>query len=366
MCSCMIPKTDTQNQQQTLPNQGLCKNQLNQIFDFLHDNDLPPGVEIGLAEISEDDKKWDYHRSDTQTVGDIFGYNPDFQKWSERMAECSTFLLFKQENDAIKLTQSYFCHVRHCPVCQWRKSLYWKAMLHRALDNILPQYPSHRFIFLTLTYDNCPIGDLRDTLKHMNQSWKRLIERDDFTKVVVGWVRATEVTRDKKRPNEYAHPHFHAILMVKSNYFTKNYIKHEKWLKLWQESLRVEHWLSVGVKAVRPKQSAIENGTYMDGVRHAVAEVMKYSVKPSDMMGDMSLAAHKWFYEFCVQVKKLRFVSTGGILKDVIKNLDKITDEQMVHVNGETPTDETQEQDKRQIIFRYTTTQRRYIFKGRY
>lgn len=361
----MITKTDTQNQPSALENQGERENEPQKIFNYLYSNDLPEGVEIGLSEISEKDKKWDYHRSDTQTVGQIFGYNPDFERWSERMAECSTFLLFQSDGDALRLSQSFFCHVRHCPVCQWRKSLYWKAMLHRALDNILPEYPSHRFVFLTLTYDNCPIGDLRDTLKYMNQAWKRLIERDEFSRVVDGWVRTTEVTRDKKRPNSHAHPHFHAILMVKSNYFTKNYIKHARWLELWQEALRVEHWLSIGIQAVRPKPSAIENGTYMDGVRHAVAEVMKYSVKPSDMTGDGSLSAHQWFYEFCIQVKKMRFVATGGVLKNVLKNLDKITDEQMVHMT-DTPPEPTPEQDKRQIIFRYTTTQRRYIFGGKY
>lgn len=365
VCTVMIPKTDTQNQPQITPDKGSSENQPNQLFDFLHDNDLPPGVEIGLAEISEKDQKWDYHRSDTQTVGEIFGYNPDFERWSERMAECSTFLMFQSDGDNLRLSQSFFCHVRHCPVCQWRKSLYWKAMLHRALDNILPQYPSHRFIFLTLTVPNPPVGELRDTLRHMNKAWARLIERQEFSRVVDGWVRTTEVTRDSKRPNTHAHPHFHVILMVKSNYFTKNYIKQERWLELWQQSLRLEHWLSIGIQAVRPKPSAIENGTYMDGVRHAVAEVMKYSVKPSDMMGDGSLSAHQWFYEFCVQVKKMRFVATGGVLKNVLKNLDKITDEQMVHMTDKPPETET-EQDKRQIIFRYTTTQRRYIFRGRY
>lgn len=365
MCTCMITKTNTQNQPFDPSTQGKREHTLKQIFDFLYDNDLPKGVEIGLSEISEKDKKWDYHRSDTQTVSEIFSYSSEFQRWHERMNDCSTFLLFKQENDAIKLSQSFFCHVRHCPVCQWRKSLYWKAMLHRALDTILPQYPSHRFIFLTLTVPNPPIHELRNTLKHMNKAWARLIERLEFSRVVDGWVRTTEVTKDKRQPNTHAHPHFHAILMVKSNYFSKNYIKQERWLELWQQSLRLDCWLSVGIQAVKPKASALASGQYMDGVRYAVAETMKYSVKPSDMMGDGSLSAHKWFYEFCTQVKKMRFVATGGVLKNVLKNIDKVTDEQMIHMT-DTPPDIESEQDKRQIVFRYTTTQRRYIFKGRY
>lgn len=365
MCTCMITKIDTQNQPSALENKGKSENAEQKIFNYLCNNDLPDGVEIGLSEISEKDKKWDYHRSDTQTVGQIFGYNPDFQKWAERMAECSTFLLFQKDGDALRLSQSFFCHVRHCPVCQWRKSLYWKAMLHKMLDVLLPQYPTHRFVFLTLTVENCAVAELRDTLKTMNKAWARFIERKEFRAVVDGWVRTTEVTRDNTHPNTHAHPHFHAILMVKASYFTHGYIRQDRWAELWKLSLRADYVPVVDVRAVRPKASAVASGEYMDAVRYAVAEVMKYSVKPSDMIGDGSLSAHEWFYEFCNQVKKLRFVATGGILKDILKNIDKITDEQMVHMT-DTPPEPTPEQDKRQIIFRYTTTQRRYIFNGKY
>ena len=42
---------------------------------------------------------------------------------------------------------------------------------------------------------------------------EKLTKRKEFA-LVDGWIRTTEVTRDKERPNEYAHPHFHVILMV--------------------------------------------------------------------------------------------------------------------------------------------------------
>ena len=42
---------------------------------------------------------------------------------------------------------------------------------------------------------NPPVTELRDTLKHMNDSWKRLIETKRFKSGVAGFLRTTEVTR---------------------------------------------------------------------------------------------------------------------------------------------------------------------------
>ena len=43
--------------------------------------------------------------------------------------------------------------------------------------------------------ENPPVTELRDTLKHMNDSWKRLIETKRFKSGVAGFLRTTEVTR---------------------------------------------------------------------------------------------------------------------------------------------------------------------------
>ena len=46
-------------------------------------------------------------------------------------------------------------------------------------------YPS--LGILTLTVKNPPVTELRDTLKHMNDSWKRLIETKRFKSGVAGF-----------------------------------------------------------------------------------------------------------------------------------------------------------------------------------
>ena len=48
-----------------------------------------------------------------------------------------------------------------------------------------------------------------------------------------------------------AHPHFHALLLVASSYFTINYIKQGDWVEMWAKALRADYLPSVNVKAVK-------------------------------------------------------------------------------------------------------------------
>jgi hypothetical protein len=41
----------------------------------------------------------------------------------------------------LKLKNAYFCRVRFCPVCQWRRSLRWQAKVYQALPQLRRDYP---------------------------------------------------------------------------------------------------------------------------------------------------------------------------------------------------------------------------------
>ena len=78
---------------------------------------------------------------------------------------------------------------------------------------------------------------LEDTLKDMNASWKRMSETVAFKNGIAGFIRTTEVTRGKDGDMR-AHPHYHALLLVKPSYFSgKNYIKQPEWVEMWQKAL---------------------------------------------------------------------------------------------------------------------------------
>lgn len=322
-------------------------------LNYIYDNGIPDNAELHLSAISERDKVWDSHRSDTQSVSDIYK-NTQFHQYSERMSFCSPYLDFAIDAEkGLKLKRSFFCHVRNCPVCQWRKSLYWKAMMYKTYDKIKDDYQDYRWLFLTLTVKNCHISDLRDTIKQMSNAFVRLTKRKEFANVA-GFVRTTEVTRDKKNPYTHAHPHFHCMLLVSPKYFFGgNYIKHADWVKIWAECLKVNYAPNVDIRAVKSKSDEF-------ALRDVIAETLKYACKPSDMIYDNTQQAQQWFIEYTNQVHKMRFVNSGGVLKNALKSEKDITNDDMIALSDDVNTDDTT--DKRLLSFSYYSTKRSYIY----
>lgn len=192
----------------------------------------------------------------------------------------------------------------------------WRARFLRALPGLQLAHPTSRFLFLTLTWKNVAIADLKTSLKASNEAFHRLRKRKEFS-TVQGWIRTTEVTRGS---DGSAHPHFHVLLMVPSNYFTKNYVPQASWVETWRAALRADYDPQVFVQALK-------KGDISSDVR----EVLKYSVKPSDMTADPD-----WFKELTRQLFKLRFIASGGVLKDVLRESEE-TDEQLMLLNPDSP-----------------------------
>ena len=269
-------------------------------------------VTPSLSDLSKRDKPWDKHRANADKVTNFYA-GSEFQQLSDRIYYCSELLDFRLVPDAeqgemkLKLDTARFCRVRHCPVCQWRRSLRWKAKAYKVLPQIVAAYPTHRWLFVTLTLKNVPISKLRDTLTWMHESFKRMVKLKDFP--AIGWLKSTEVTRGK---DGSAHPHFHCLLLVQSSYFGKNYLKQADWCELWRKSLRIDYQPVVDVQAVKKGSQPMS----------LVPELLKYCTKESDLVCD-----REWFLELTRQMHKLRCVATGGVLKQYLKELEQDPDD---------------------------------------
>ena len=60
-----------------------------------------------------------------------------------------------------------------------------RALMYKNIESVMNSYPSHRWIFLTLTVKNPHVTDLRSTLKEMNAGWQRLRQTKRFESVVM-------------------------------------------------------------------------------------------------------------------------------------------------------------------------------------
>jgi plasmid rolling circle replication initiator protein Rep len=348
-----------------------------------------------LADLSPQDKPWDSHKSSSVKVSDALslGYE-SHQKQSARMIECAKNLEFGRRDNketgvsVFKLKTAYFCRVRHCPICQWRRSLMWVARFYQAFPKIYADHPDWRYIMVTFTVKNCDISDLKKTLSIMNSAWQRLTQRKAWPGL--GFVRTTEVTRgawimkssgllipskkihsvplDKRELKDptTAHPHYHVLIAVPPGYLQgKNYLSTEKWANLWQECLRSDYRPICYANVVKPRDlsklrgktvwESTEREDYelsLDEIRlgvfdaqhdaelipdgevfqlskfdyifSAIKEVIKYAVKPDDMLLD-----HEWLIELSTQLKNTRAVALGGEFKKYLSE-DEPTQQELV------------------------------------
>ena len=258
-----------------------------------------------LSEVSPQDKPWDKHRAFADRVESLYK-GSEFDDYATRIHFCSEFLEFGlthgEEALKLKLRSARFCRVARCPVCQWRRSLMWKAKAYQVLPKIVEVYPTHRWLFITLTQKNVAITNLRETLKAMNKGYQRMVQRKLWPGV--GWLRSTEVTRGR---DGNAHPHFHCLVLVPRSFFGRGYIRKPEWIQLWRDCMQLNYKPIIDVKAVK------------DGDRPMclVPELLKYVTKESDLV-----AEREWFLELTRQLHGMRLVSTGGVLKKFLGELE--------------------------------------------
>lgn len=282
-----------------------------------------------LSELSQQDKPWDKHRDSADCVANHYRGEDGFDQYAQRMDFCSQLLDFKLVPDdkelslKLKLSAARFCRVRHCPICQWRRSLKWKARALEALPKIIADYPKHRWLFLTLTQKNCLVSELRKTITEMNKSFVRLTKLKEWC--VDGWIKSLEITHGK---DNNAHPHFHCLLMVPTSYFGRNYISQDEWAALWKRSARLDYKPQVHIKAVHKNQNPAI----------LIPEILKYSLKESDLY-----RSKDFLLEVTKQLHKTRCVSVGGVLRgymngvgdeprDLIGNDDTDVAEEIAHL----------------------------------
>lgn len=291
----------------------------------------PKPVYQYLSQWSDRDSVWDQQRHRTEQIEKLYRWaqREDFSRYADRVSACSQVLQFGYETSedgvvSLRLKSSDFCRVRHCPVCQWRKSLRWQGRFLEVLPRIEVDYPKARWLFLTLTQRNCELEDLREQLREINKAFARMVQRKNWP--AIGWVKALEVTRN--RDTEQAHPHLHALLMVNASYFKgSSYISQDAWTQMWRRAMKLDYDPVVHVKAVKPRTGGQEGE---HPLRAAVSEAMKYTVKPSDM-----IASGPWFWTLTDQLHGSRAIALGGVLPGYINEAEPTEDEMIQGEQGQ-------------------------------
>lgn len=287
---------------------------------------------VYLSAISPRDKRWDDRKAENEDFQRLY-HNTIFHSYVIRLANCSLRLVcgFKVSEQGIctlVIKAARFCRVPTCPICQARRCMKWQAKSLKVLPHLLKEYPKSRFLMLTLTVRNPHVTELRSQITQMNHAWRKLTLRKEFS-LVQGWIKSIEVPRQVMSDDtvtNYVNVHFHCLLMVKPGYFSgPGYVTQERWAKVWQDCLKVDYTPVVDVRAVHPPKSFSE-AHRRASVMSAVVEVIKYAVKPSELIEEVkgfdAMNNRQWLVEITSQLHSLKRVATGGILKEYYKILE--------------------------------------------
>lgn len=239
-------------------------------------------------------------------------------RYGTQLSLCYSELIVEYRTNSRKARPLQTCRKRWCPMCAHALSQRrWAALINRLPGIIAPHEPLS-WVMLTLTVRNVPVSELKATVRHMLQSWRRLTRCDVWP--AVGWLRSVELTINPD--TREAHPHIHALLAVKPGYFNgRNYITQARWAELWQRSLKVDYTPIVDVRRVKPRQDIPGLSGSAQMALSGISEVMKYVTKPSDVssMPVDTVAALEALH-------RVRMVEGGGILKGILSMLDEQTE----------------------------------------
>ncbi len=298
--------------------------------------------DLELGEVSKRDKVWNKHKANNDLVAYHYR-DSEFHEYAQRMSTCSEMLEFRLVPSeagvySLKLGGARFCHVRHCPICQWRRALRYKARAYQALPRVVADHPGSRWLFMTLTLRNCELTQLRQTINLMHESFVRMTKLKDWP--AEGWIKSLEVTRGK---DGSAHPHFHCLLMVKPSYFSgPNYLSSKKWSELWAKSLRIDYHPVTHVKAIAKHHDP----------RVIIPECLKYTLKESDLTID-----REWLIELTHQMHKVKAISVGGVLRKYMKQLEQ-EPQDLIGDEGE------REVDEGKLYCNWRRLEKKYRFKN--
>ncbi|ELY4843841.1 protein rep [Cronobacter sakazakii] len=263
--------------------------------------------------------------------------NETLTKRGERSLNCAQQRYIVVVNGKAHTVFTHRCRSRHCQNCQRIKAFVWQEKMKEIIPELSINFKNGKYLFITFTVKNPKITNLRLVLKCMSRAYAKMFQRKAF-RFVVGGIRSTEITRGKSGDDE-AHPHFHAIICLKTTYFKKeNYLSADEWGRHWGECLEAEFKkegleynaadypkgfprVDIRVAKSADGKQEITNKNIAEHGDQLINYVLKYSIKGSDLLKDGK--ADKWFWEFDKQVKGIRMIAPVGVVKKMLADLER-------------------------------------------
>ncbi|MFA6229546.1 MAG: protein rep [Rhodanobacter sp.] len=132
-----------------------------------------------------------------------------------------------------------------------------KEKLKEAITEIEAQEPATRWLFVSIGADNCANDkELTHRFKQMERAWGKLDLQAFATR---GWFKVTEVSSSYLHPTKPLHPHYHALLAVRPEYFAWGAWNNGlKWSREFNKCLDTDMWSDGDASEVRDMERVID------------------------------------------------------------------------------------------------------------
>lgn len=254
--------------------------------------------------------------------------DPRDQRRGDKISGCSNRWGVKvdPENGEVLSHVVERCKDKFCPVCSERRAREVRAWVRSAVSSQLDLWDDMRYVLLTLTAKNVPVNELGNAVDNLRQSFTRLTRLKEWPGK--GYVAFLEVTRGE---NDSAHPHLHVLTALHPEYFTDRsqdatYLPWNRWVDLWQQSLRVAYRPVLDIRPIRPTGRLLrqwrKGGRMITAEQRtadmciaAVNEVCKYPLQYNHEL----LKDHEWFRACARELRSKRQWCAGGIFSVTVR-----------------------------------------------
>ncbi len=279
------------------------------------------------------------------------------------------------------------CKRRLCPLCSSLLAKQWKKRVTVAADHLSDilidddidnDQSLHKSVGLKLTLNAgqaCPISDLKLIIREvLHNQWSRLLQTKIIKDHIVGSLRATEITIDRKTEVHdgipLANPHIHAIILLRPPEGLSR-AQITSWLEevsnsasmYWRGSVRKrlrklgieDRIITSSAQLIEPLSSQtnkdfIEWSHYIvKGAVHNLA----LDLHREDHDGTAFRPISNIWIEVERAIKGIRLISTSGDVADAMKDAEE-------EIKRSTPQ-QNREEDESLITHKWSFTKERYI-----